>query len=138
MNRLRNKRTAIRFFLTSWCVVTVWILCVAVVVIGGLAAFAPDVEWLWLVLATGLSALMLTVLQLALGSTLHCPLCHGRPLFPDRCSLHKTASRIAGSHRLPVALQAAFLKWFRCPYCGEKTEVKSRQHTGSGTWPTRR
>lgn len=56
-----------------------------------------------------------------------CPLCFGQPLMQRGCSKSRKAKRFLFSYRLQVSLQALFAGNFRCPYCGEPSQMKPRE-----------
>lgn len=74
----------------------------------------------------GAAAILLWVIYGLFASGVPCPLCHVRVIAKNRCSLNRRAKRSFGSHRLRVALGVLLLNRFRCPYCGELTEVRAR------------
>lgn len=60
-------------------------------------------------------------------SRLRCPLCMMPPLQSRRCVKNGNAGKLFGSHRLKVAKTILFNGHFRCPYCGEPTQMTVRQ-----------
>jgi hypothetical protein len=78
----------------------------------------------------GISVLVLICLmapfQWLLATRSCCPLCMTPVLSNKSCSKHRSARTFCGSHRLKVALAVLALKRFRCPYCGEHSELKVR------------
>lgn len=72
----------------------------------------------------------LYVLYLLFASGVRCPLCHVRMIARNLCSINRRAKSTLGSHRLRVALGVLFMRCFRCPYCGEATEVRARDRSG--------
>lgn len=67
-----------------------------------------------------------TISQWALSTRARCPLCHTRPIASNKCSRHRSAKTMLGSYRLRTACTILFRNRFRCPYCGESTEMRSR------------
>jgi endogenous inhibitor of DNA gyrase (YacG/DUF329 family) len=78
----------------------------------------------------GISALILVCLiipwQWLIATRANCPLCMTPVLANKGCAKHRSARTFCGSHRLRVALAALLLSRFRCPYCGEHSELKVR------------
>jgi hypothetical protein len=79
------------------------------------------------VVAAGLTCLTLNFMM---SGRLRCPLCMVTPLQNRRCSKHRSAPKLFGSHRLSVALSILFKQSFRCPYCGEATAMQVRPRGG--------
>lgn len=69
---------------------------------------------------------MLVMMQWMLAMRVKCPLCMTPVLGNRECAKHRNALTFLGSHRLRVAISVLCLNHFRCPYCGEYCEVKSR------------
>ncbi len=76
------------------------------------------------------SAFLCMVINFILCGRVKCPLCMMPPLQNRRCSKHRTATKLLGSHRLKVAAMILFTGHFRCPYCGEPTTMQVRQRGG--------
>jgi hypothetical protein len=77
-------------------------------------------------------AVLVAILQFLVGQRTRCPLCMAPVLAPGRCSKHRHARTLFGSHRLRVAVAIFFRNSFRCPYCNESAEleVRTRRHRG--------
>lgn len=67
------------------------------------------------------------IVNFVMAGRIRCPLCMLPPLLNRRCTKHKGATTLLGSHRLNVALSILFKNSFRCPYCGEPTAMQVRQ-----------
>ncbi len=67
------------------------------------------------------------LLNFMMSGRLRCPLCMVPPLLNRRCSRHRTAKKLFGSHKLRVAHSIIFKDSFRCPYCGEPTAMAVRE-----------
>jgi len=67
------------------------------------------------------------VVQWMVATKARCPLCFVQPLMHRGCAKSRKARRFLMSYRLQVAVTALFLGNFRCPYCGEPTEMKARE-----------
>lgn len=78
--------------------------------------------------ATMLAAFPVVVLlQWLVAAKARCPLCFGQPLMQRGCVKSRKARRFLFSYRLQVALQSLFAGHFRCPYCGEPSQMKARE-----------
>lgn len=82
-------------------------LAVLAMILGGLTLITVTTQWL-------------------LSPRTRCPLCLTPILSPKKCSKHRKARKLMGSHRLLVASQILFKGTFRCPYCHEHTAVEER------------
>jgi hypothetical protein len=78
----------------------------------------------------GLGMLLLTglmvLLQWFVSARANCPLCMTPVLGNKDCTKHRNAKTLLGSHRLRVAVALLCTGRFRCPYCGEPTELEVR------------
>lgn len=70
---------------------------------------------------------LLVVVQWLVASRATCPLCRTPVLAPMRCTKHRRARSLLGSHRLRAAMAILFRKQFRCPYCNESTLMELRE-----------
>lgn len=69
---------------------------------------------------------LVAVLQWLLAARARCPLCQTPVLNASRCSKHRGARSLLGSHRLRVATAILFKGWFQCPYCNEPSAMEVR------------
>jgi len=76
--------------------------------------------------------LLMVVVQWIAASRACCPLCRTPVLSPKRCSKHRNARPLLGSHRLRVAAGILTRNQFRCPYCNEPTAMKVRETSSGG------
>ncbi len=75
-----------------------------------------------------LAALVIGMLIFLISkNSLRCPLCRGQFLAGQACSKHRKAGSLIGSYRLKIVMCAFFIGRFRCQYCGEPVQVKSRK-----------
>ena len=72
------------------------------------------------------------------GSSVCCPLCRVSILGNSKCSKHRHARTLLGSHRLRLAVSAVFTRRFVCPYCNERTDLKIRKPHSRRTSGARR
>jgi hypothetical protein len=86
-----------------------------------------DRMWLWMSIGMFASFPVLALIQWAAASKVRCPLCMVPPLVSRGCAKNRRARRLFGSYRLRVAVSALALGSFRCPYCGEPTQMKARE-----------
>ena len=69
---------------------------------------------------------ILVLLQWLIATRANCPLCLTPVLSNKACAKHRSSRTLFGSHRLRVAVAVLCLNRFRCPYCGEHSEVRAR------------
>lgn len=65
----------------------------------------------------------LRIAQFLLFTPCRCPLCLGAVFARSRCSPHRTAARLLGSHRLASSLGILFKGRFKCTYCGTRLSM---------------
>lgn len=130
MHRLPSDTVLRRFRIAAVLVILMWASVPAA--LGFLVYGIFHDEHNWLVIAAGVVFLGLfcSILNYMMGGRLKCPLCMVPPLQNRRCSKHRTAQKLFGSHRLKVAQSILFRDNFRCPYCGEPTTMEVRQRHG--------
>ena len=68
-----------------------------------------------------------SILQWLTALRAKCPLCMMPTLVPKHCSKNRHAKKFLGSYRLRAANSILFKNYFRCPYCGEPTELAVRE-----------
>jgi hypothetical protein len=68
------------------------------------------------------------ILQCLVAARTRCPLCMTPVLASKRCSKHRNARTLLGSHRMRVAVAILFRNGFKCPYCHESSEMEVRSH----------
>lgn len=126
MHRLPSKSVIWRYRLASILVVITFLLFSVFLGYMAYGVWQRDLEWIivsgW-IFAVGLLVLLL---NLIISSRLNCPLCLVQPLLNRGCSKHRNVKRIFGSHKLKVASSILISGHFACPYCGEKTVMKTR------------
>lgn len=130
MHRLSSKRSVWYLRLAAVC----WLVFLGIAVaVPSLLVFSfvksdrtVSVLALW---GGGIGALVY-LFYLLFASGVRCPLCHVRMMSRNFCSINRRAKRTLGSHRVRVACGVLLLNYFRCPYCGESTEVEARDRSG--------
>ncbi|QTN34126.1 hypothetical protein HZ994_17980 [Akkermansiaceae bacterium] len=127
MHRLSSQDTLRRFRIASVLVLLTFLMIPVAtgLLIGALALKRHD--WLpYVGIAVGVSVLF-SLLSFIMSARLRCPLCMVPPLVNRRCSKHRTAETMFGSHKFKVAHSIIFADSFRCPYCGEPTAMEVRR-----------
>lgn len=84
-------------------------------------------EWFFVAVCMLAMFPLLIVVQWIVASKARCPLCFAQPLVQRGCVKNRKARRFLMSYRLQVAITSLFLGYFRCPYCGEPSEMKARE-----------
>lgn len=127
MYRLPNHFSVRRFHLSSWLFLLKWLLVLAGV--GSLVWAMVSSDFRLALISTSLffAALLIGLLHCLISHDAFCPLCHARPIGSGTCAKHRSARRMLGSHQLKVAGNIILNGYFRCPYCGEFTAVKTRR-----------
>ncbi len=84
------------------------------------------------VISAGMLAALpvVAIVQWAVAAKARCPLCFAQPLSHRGCAKSRKAGRLFYSYRLRVACDSLFLGRFRCPYCGEPSQMKARERPG--------
>jgi len=67
------------------------------------------------------------ILQWLAATKARCPLCFAQPLIHSGCVKSRKVRRLFFSYRLQVSLTSLLKGYFRCPYCGEPSEMKARE-----------
>ena len=127
MHRLPSNTSLRRFRLASVLVVVMFLTAPAALgfVVYGFAS--GEHGWFGVAGAVVILGIGCMGLNFIMSGRLRCPLCMVPPLLNRRCSKHKGAAKILGSHCLSVALSILFKDSFRCPYCGEPTAMQVRE-----------
>ncbi len=127
MHQLRSKLTITRFRLVATLLALKVLLIPAVI---GLLFYAYTTSNHGLIkLALGLAGLtaVIGVLVWSLASSARCPLCMMPVMGNLKCSPHRRARPLLGSHRNRVAFAILSKGWFTCPYCHEQTAMQVRK-----------
>lgn len=127
MHRLPNRYSVRRFRIASWLLWFRWLVISVGLGYLLISAVTQDYRQALIACAAVSGGLIVCLFQWILSLRARCPLCLAQPLADRRCSKHRTAKRLLGSHRLRVAAMILIRGYFRCPYCGELTAMKSRQ-----------
>lgn len=126
MHRLPSQSSLIDYRLSSLILVLRWLCLLVVLGLMGWGLVTYDRE-LFRFGAIAFGAwFILLVLGFIISAKLKCPLCMMPPFLNRGCSKHSTAGKIFGSHPLKVAQTILLKGYFRCPYCGEPTEMAVR------------
>ena len=126
MHHLRSRISATRFKLASWLLLLIWLVIPASLGVLIYSFHVADKQLAHLALWFFVGAVLLGIIQWALSSQSHCPLCLAHPIARRGCCKHRNAKQFLGSYRLRVACTIIFMNYFRCPYCGEATAVEAR------------
>lgn len=127
MHRLPSSYTLRRFRVASLLVIVMFLMIP--VVLGSVLCGVQLVENQWFIIA-GIACgvgILCSIVNLILSGRVRCPLCIVPPLQNRKCSRHKSARKLLGSHSLRVAYSIMFTGMFKCPYCGEPTAMEVRQ-----------
>lgn len=127
MHKLPNKSSIFRYRLVALLICIKWLLFITAAGIVLYSFLNHDKELTLLGLKISAIIVPIYFLRLIYASLCQCPLCRVPILSGKACSKHRDAKTFLGSYRLLVALQVLFLSRFRCPYCNEPTELKSRR-----------
>lgn len=105
--------------------------CLLVPVVVGLLVYSfveHDRELTIMAIGLGVLTAILLFVQWMVAVRARCPLCMTPVLANKRCSKHRNARTLLGSHRLRVSLAILFKGRFHCPYCHEPSvlEVRNR------------
>jgi hypothetical protein len=127
MHRFPSKSVILRFRFSA----VLFILRCALFVCGFpllLWSMLMDVRE-WFFVAVGMLGFfpVVIVLQWMVATKARCPLCFAQPLIHSGCVKSRKARRLFFSYRLQVSLTSLFKGYFRCPYCGEPSEMKARE-----------
>lgn len=127
MHRLPSHATLRRFRIASLLVVLMFLSVPAALAFVGYCFVSGETRWMAIAGIVVAAGLVCRILNFIISSCLKCPLCMVQPLMDRRCSKHKSAPKLLGSHRLSVAQTILFNDRFRCPYCGESTAMQVRE-----------
>jgi hypothetical protein len=104
-----------------------WLLLIALIGILCYSFFIKDRELIIIGIKLAAVASIVFLIRVLYAPSCQCPLCRVPLLSGQSCSKSTKAKTFLGSYRLRVALEILFLNRFRCPYCNEPTEMKSRR-----------
>ncbi len=130
MHRLASAEILRKFRIASVVVILTYLSVPTAVVMLGYGLWNHRQDWLVYAGISVVAGVFLAGLNFAMSGRLRCPLCLVPPLLNRRCSKHRTALKLFGSHRLRVAHSILFKDKFRCPYCGEPTAMEVRDRRG--------
>ena len=127
MHKLPNRATIMRYRLVALLICLKWLLITTLFGFLAYSFFIKDRELIILAIKLAAIPSVVFLVRLLYASTCLCPLCRVPLLSGQSCSKNSKAKTFLGSYRLRVALEILFLNRFRCPYCNEPTEMKSRR-----------
>lgn len=131
MHRLSSKRAVLNLRMAAVCLFAFIGLVTAVLVLLVVSFVTSDRMMSVYALWTGVIGALVYAFYVLFSGGVRCPLCHVRLISKNFCSINRRAKKALGSHRLRVAFGVLFLNSFRCPYCGEATEVRARDRRGA-------
>ena len=132
MYHLRSQSAVTRFKLASWLLFFKWLLIPSAIAVLMYSVITIDRQLAHLAAGMFATALLVGVIQWAISTRAHCPLCLAPPIAHRCCSKHRKAKRLLGSYRLRVACTVIFRNYFRCPYCGEPTAIGTSADSPQG------
>lgn len=127
MHRLPSHVTLMKFRIASLLVMLMYFSVPAALAFVGYGLMAKKHGWMAIAGTVVVAGLVCRIMNYIISSRLRCPLCTVQPLMDRRCSKHKSAPKLLGSHRLSVALSILLKNRFICPYCGESTAMRVRE-----------
>lgn len=132
MHRFPSKSVIARFRYAAF------LLCVSflmIPVVAGTLSYSilmDDPELTKIGIALLVLSVLVAILQCLVAGRTRCPLCMTPVLATKRCSKHRHARTLLGSHRLRVAVAILFTNSFKCPYCHESAELEVRTSRNIG------
>jgi len=127
MHKLPNSSMVMRYRLVAFMICLKWLLLIALIGILCYSFIIKDRELIIIGMKLAAVAGIVLLIRVLYAPSCQCPLCRVPLLSGQSCSKSTKAKTFLGSYRLRVALDILFLKRFRCPYCNEPTEMKSRR-----------
>ena len=127
MHRLSSNRSVRNLRLAAISFLIFAPIAAAVPALLVISFVESDREWAIRALQVAGAAIVSYIIYGLFASGVRCPLCHVHVIARNRCSINHKAKRALGSHRLRVVFGVLCLNHFRCPYCGESTEVRARE-----------
>jgi hypothetical protein len=134
MHRFPNKSVVTRFKLAA---LLLCLKCLMTPAVAGILIYSLVTDDLKLTEISVMLVILTTlvvILQWLLAARTRCPLCMTPVLAATRCSKHRSARSLLGSHRLRVATSILFKDSFHCPYCHEPSAMEVRvrgQHSAT-------
>ena len=127
MHKLPNRSIVMRYRLVAFMICLKWLLVIALIGTLCYSFFIKDRELIIIGIKLAAVAGIVFLIRVLYAPTCQCPLCRVPLLSAQSCSKSTKAKTFLGSYRLRIALDILFLNRFRCPYCNEPTEIKSRR-----------
>lgn len=126
MHQFFSRAAVVRFKLTSWLLVLLWLLAPATLGVFVYTLLSDDTGFKGVLLGLNIATVAAVVIHWPLSAHVRCPLCLGPAISHGGGSRNRRAKPLFGSYGLRVACAAIFKKRFCCPCCGETTELKAR------------
>lgn len=127
MHKLPNKSTVFLYRFVALLICIKWLLFISTTAILGYAFFVHDRELVILGLKLAALTAVIFLARLIYSPSCKCPLCRVPLLSTANCAKNHNAQTLLGSYRLRVAVEILMANHFRCPYCNEPTQMKSRR-----------
>ena len=127
MHRLQSHAALRRFRFASLMVVLMFLSAPSALGFATYGFASGEHGWFGVAGAVVAAGIGCMTLNFIMAGRLRCPLCMVPSLLNRRCSKHKGAATMFGSHRLNVAHSILLKDSFRCPYCGEPTAMQVRE-----------
>ncbi len=127
MHRFQSKSTIVRFRFAAFFFCLKCLLAPVSVGILAYSILKHDNYLTWVAIGGGILTVFVVIMQWVLAARTRCPLCLTPVLASKRCSKHRSAKTLLGSHRLRVALAVLFKGSFHCPYCHEPSVMEVRE-----------
>ncbi len=126
MHRFPNRSVVTRFKLAA---LLLCLKCLMAPAFAGILIYSlvtDDLKLTEISMVLLLLTTLVGILQWLLAARTRCPLCLTPVLSAARCSTHRSARSLLGSHRLRVATAILFKDSFHCPYCHEPAAMEVR------------
>ncbi len=127
MHRFHSKSVIFRLRFAALLLFLQYLLPVATLAVLIHSILTNDRQMALVAMVLGLVCLVDIVMQCIVARKALCPLCMTAVLASRRCSKHRNAKKLVGSHRLPVAVDLWSKGSFTCPYCHEPSILEVRE-----------
>ncbi len=127
MHRFHSKSVIARFKIASVLICVKCLLVPAAAFVLGYGLFMNEHLLIFTGLGMAGGVVFLAIAGWIVAARTRCPLCMTPVLAGQRCSKHRKARTVLGSHRLRVALAVVFRGSFYCPYCNEPSALVIRE-----------
>jgi hypothetical protein len=126
MHRLTSSSAVTRLRMAAFFLILTWILVPVALGLLALGLATGETDHVLLAGVLGSCGLVFGLAQIILAAKARCPLCMTPTLASKRCSKHREARTLLGSHRLRAAVWMITRGYFRCPFCNEPTAMEPR------------